>query len=224
MKLLKTINRYYCPVCDKNFRNFKTFGLNLRPNAQCPGCGSLERHRLLLIALQKLSLLSNQRRKNLLHIAPEPCLALKLKQTFEYTSVDLDGARAMMQMDIMNLQFPDAHFDGIICNHVLEHVSDDRKALSELYRVLKPKGWASIQVPIDRDTTDEDHSVVDPSERERRFGQHDHVRSYGLDFQQRLEDVGFSVVVFPKEKLLNKEMLNKISAECEEGVWMSFKN
>jgi ubiquinone/menaquinone biosynthesis C-methylase UbiE len=129
----------------------------------------------------------------------------------------------MIQMDVTRLDFPDESFDAIVCNHVLEHVPDDRKALAEFYRVLKKGGWASIQVPIEGEDTQENLSVSDPLERARLFGQSDHVRKYGRDFLFKLEDAGFSVEVVPKQRLLDSHTLNRISVACEDSVWISRK-
>jgi SAM-dependent methyltransferase len=170
-----------------------------------------------------MGLISGMAGKRLLHVAPESCLSRKLQRIYEYISVDLDGSRALMQMDITGLTFPNEYFDAIVCNHVLEHIPDDHAALSEMYRVLKPGGWASIQVPLAGETTVEDLSVSDPLKREQRFGQHDHVRSYGKDFMQRLQSAGFSVTVLPKEMLVDREMLLRIAVECEDQVWISTK-
>lgn len=219
----QTANRLFCPICNKEYRCFLPFGAPLRQNALCPGCKSLERHRLLWIALNN-GFISGSLRKRLLHVAPEKCLSLKLLKYFDYVSIDLDGSLALIQMDLTELRFPDEHFDAIVCNHVLEHIPDDGKALSELYRVLKPGGWACIQVPIDRESTDEDITITCSKEKARRFGQHDHVRSYGKDFINRLEYTGFKVSIISKEVLLDQEMLHKISVECEESVWISMKN
>ena len=101
----------------------------------------------------------------------------------------------MVEMDITDIQYPDDSFDAIYCSHVLEHVPDDAKAMSELYRVLKPGGWAILAVPIRGDTTFEDPTTTEPEERERLFGQSDHVRYYGKDFKDRLEAAGFEVKV-----------------------------
>ncbi|GAB4486982.1 MAG: class I SAM-dependent methyltransferase [Thermodesulfovibrionales bacterium] len=221
--LLYAGDRFYCPICDRGYRKFVPFGIVPRPAALCPVCNSLERHRLLWTALRKTSLLAGGPGMRLLHVSPEPCLSAKLRALFEYVSVDLSPARAMMQMDIIHLDFPDSYFDAIVCNHVLEHVPDDAKGLSELYRVLKEGGWASIQVPMHGDLTMEDPLVTDPAERERRFGQADHVRSYGRDFLHRLEAAGFAVDIFRKQDLLNEEMLRRISVECEDEVWISRK-
>lgn len=132
----------------------------------------------------------------MLHFAPD-ALERKLRTSpnLTYISTDLDSPEAMIHMDITDIPFNDHTFDVILCSHVLEHVPNDRKAMSELYRILKPGGWAILLVPIDfdRDTTFEDPSVVDPKEREHLFGQHDHVRRYGRDYLTRLEQAGFIV-------------------------------
>jgi SAM-dependent methyltransferase len=216
-------NRFYCPICDKGYRKFISFGVVPRSNALCPGCNSLERHRFLWMALERMSLLSHSPKKRLLHVAPEVCLESKFREIFEYVAIDLDASRASMQMSITELRFPDSYFDAIICNHVLEHVPDDAKGLSELYRVLKKDGWAIIQVPMKGDVTIEDPLVKDPAERLRRFGQSDHVRIYGRDFLHRLEDAGFMVDVLKKQALLDEATLRRISVECEDEVWISRK-
>lgn len=210
---------FYCPVCEKNYRKFYKCGINPRPNALCPGCGSLERHRLLWVALCNLrdkDLIKQEAR--LLHVAPEPCLAEKFKREYDYFSIDLDGKKAMMAMDITALTFENESFDAIICNHVLEHIPDDRKAMKELYRVLKPGGWASIQVPVKGDVTQEDLSVTDPKERMRLYGQEDHVRHYGRDFYDRLNEAGFGVLVIPKTDLFAPDELDRASVACEDEV------
>ncbi len=104
----------------------------------------------------------------------------------------------MVRMDITDIQFPENSFDAIICNHVLEHVIDDYKAMTELHRVLKPGGWAILQVPISLslDKTYEDFSITTARGREEAFGQDDHVRIYAKDYASRLEQAGFKVNVF----------------------------
>lgn len=216
--------RFYCPICCREYKSFRPYGVQIRLNAQCPGCGSLERHRLLWVALEKKSLLPENTSMRMLHVAPEACLATSFKNLYEYISIDLNSPIAMMQMDITCLEFPDEYFDAIVCNHVLEHVPDDNKALSELYRVLKIGGWASIQVPIERETTYEENNITDPIERELKFGQHDHIRAYGIDFIDRLEQVGFSVNILPMEDLLDKDLRHRISVDCEKSVWISTKS
>lgn len=153
-----------------------------------------------------------------MHVAPETCLADKFKKEYDYLSIDLDGEKAMMAMDITALTFEDESFNAIVCNHVLEHIPDDRKAMKELFRVLKPGGWASIQVPIKGDVTQEDLSVTDPKERLRLYGQEDHVRYYGRDFADRLKAAGFEVLLIPKSDLLKPDELDRISVDLENEV------
>lgn len=211
-------SRFYCPVCEKSFRKFYEFGAKPRPNAMCPGCGSLERHRLLWVAfcnLQDKGLI--QRGGRLLHVAPEPCLTEKFRQKYDYLSIDLDGERAMMAMDITAMTFEDESFDAIVCNHVLEHIPDDKKAMKELYRVLKPRGWASIQVPIKGDITQEDLAITDAKERLRLYGQEDHVRYYGRDFTNRLKKAGFNVVRLSKTDLFDSAAEEKRASVVVEN-------
>jgi len=159
----------------------------------------------------------------MLHVAPEPCLAQKFKREYDYISVDLDGEKAMMAMDVTALTFSDESFDAIVCNHVLEHIPDDRRAIREFYRVLKSGGWASIQVPIRGEVTQEDLSVTDPKERLRLYGQEDHVRYYGRDFCDRLKGAGFDVYEIKKESLLADNALQRLSVDVELGVVLVMK-
>ena len=132
-----------------------------------------------------------------LHFAPEHIFdrAFKSLDNLDYMTADLDPNRAMIEMDITNITYEDNSFDVILCSHVLEHVMDDKKAMSELFRVLSPGGWAILQAPVLREKTYEDPAIVTPEERERLFGQRDHVRIYGLDYRDRLESAGFNVKV-----------------------------
>ncbi len=189
-------DRAFCPCCGGSFRSFISGGPNLRPNACCPRCGSLERHRLLWLYLQQKTNLFRDKLR-VLHFAPEKIFqdALRTLPNLDYVSADLYSPLAMVKMDITDITFPDDSFDVILCSHVLEHIPDDRKAMAELYRVLKPGGWAILQVPIDPklDTTYEDPSIVTPEERKRHFGQDDHVRWYGRDYGDRLKQAGFNL-------------------------------
>lgn len=159
-------------------------------------------------------------RLKLLHFAPEPIFsrALRKMSNLDYVTADLDPRRAQFQMDICNIQFPDESFDAILCVHVLEHVPDDRQALREMQRVLKRGGWALILSPMARDgrLTDEDPSVVDPRVRQRRFGQHDHVRLYGSDFTARLAEAGFEVERLKQEDLLTPMQISQYALGDEE--------
>lgn len=210
-------NNVRCPVCGGSFVRFLPMGVVQREGALCPGCGSLERHRLLWLAFGKLGVL--EKGGSMLHVAPEAAIAKKLSRAFEYISVDLDGDNAMMAMDIRDLRFPDGRFDLVVCNHVLEHVKEDRKAIAELFRVLKPGGYGSIQVPMKGEETEEDDSVTDPREREKLYGLSEHVRWYGrTDFKRRLAQAGFEVMEIPKQDLASPADLERLSVACEESV------
>jgi SAM-dependent methyltransferase len=201
LSLLYRGNRVECPCCGGTFRKFmptiKPVGPN-RSNERCPSCGARDRNRhLWLYLVNKTNLLADPLR--VLHFAPERVLEKKLKPlpNLDYVSTDLERQRADVKADITDLPFPDDSFDVILCSHVLEHVVEDRKGMRELYRVLKPGGWALVLVPIDsrRDETFEDPTILAPRDRERAFGQADHVRIYGGDFKARLEEAGFTVRV-----------------------------
>jgi SAM-dependent methyltransferase len=181
-----------CPCCGRTFRRFAPF--KGRPNEQCPGCGSLARHRALFLFLRD-ELRLEARAGRILHFAPEPALQRWLARLpgAEYVSADLDSPRADMRIDVTDIPFADASFDVVLCGHVLEHVPDDRRAIAELHRVLAAGGDAIVQVPIRGDVTFEAPDVVDPAERARVFGQFDHVRVPGRDYVERLRDAGFAV-------------------------------
>ncbi len=189
-------NKMRCPVCGKHFRRFMPYGYGeAKENRLCPGCLSLERHRLLWLFLkQKTDFFSAPLR--VLHFAPEQPFLKRFKalKNLEYITADLDSPIADKKLDVTAMDLPDNSFDVILCNHVLEHVNDIDKAFSEILRVLKPGGWAILMVPInpDGDTLD-DPSVTDSKERERLFGQYDHVRYFGRDYAKILENAGFEV-------------------------------
>jgi len=187
-------NRVYCPVCEQSARRFAPH--RGRSHARCVNCGSLERHRVLWLWLRERI----PPKARVLHVAPEPGLSERLKaMPIDYLSVDIDSPFAMKRCDITDIPEPDASFDVLICNHVLEHIPDDRRAMAELRRVLKPGGLAVLQHPIhDRPDTLEDPSVVAPDDRLRVFGQEDHVRIYGWDMLDRLRSAGFTRVDTPE--------------------------
>jgi predicted SAM-dependent methyltransferase len=124
----------------------------------------------------------------------------------------------MIAMDITAIPFPENSFDAIVCNHVLEHVPQDRLALSELFRIMKPGGWGSIQVPMEGESTKEDASIADPVQRARLFGQSDHVRCYGFDYLERLKETGFIVLFLQKSDLLDHGEEQRVSVEVEHEV------
>lgn len=194
----------YCPVCDSWTRLFLSYGpwSRRRKGVVCPVCFSHERHRLAWVFITTTTDLVCGLPKKLLHFAPEPEFERKLKRIprLEYLSADLLNTHVIEKMDICGINRPDDSFDIILCSHVLEHVSDDRKAISELFRVLKPGGWALLQVPVSGEVSVEDASITEPADRERLFGQIDHVRRYGLDIKDRLKAAGFQVdVIYGKD-------------------------
>ncbi|MBN2377773.1 MAG: methyltransferase domain-containing protein [Sedimentisphaerales bacterium] len=197
--------RFYCPCCGGHFRKLFTYGRRHRENAQCPYCRSLERHRFLWYFLKNSTDFFVVHYK-FLHFAPEQYLQNKFRNmpNLKYISADLKSDIAMVKTDITNLSFENNDFDAILCSHVLEHVPDDYSAINELYRVLRPNGWAIVQVPVDDELNEtfEDPDIKNPEERERLFGQYDHVRYYGLDIKERLSKAGFAVEVFSAEDLL----------------------
>lgn len=135
----------------------------------------------------------------LLHIAPEPPLMKHFRESYgsskDYITADLESPLADQHFDVQDIPLPSDSIDVIICNHLLEHVENDRLAMQELHRVMKPGGWGIFLVPEDREreTTFEDDSIVDAKERTRLFGQYDHRRIYGRDYDDRLREAGFEV-------------------------------
>jgi SAM-dependent methyltransferase len=209
----------YCPVCESRLRRFLPAGVIERSDARCPVCSSRERHRLVWAFFREGTPLFDGSPKRMLHIAPEACLEPKFRRIpgLNYLTADLLDPGAMVMMDITDIQYPDNSFDVIYCSHVLEHVPDDRKAMRELHRVLAPDGWAVLQVPITAGRTFEDPSVVDPAERERLFGQHDHVRVYGTDYKERLKEAGFRVLCFSAADVVGRENVRRMGiCESEE--------
>lgn len=184
-----------CPVCGNSYRRFLAYGrLRSRPNALCPGCLSLERHRLIWLYLQNRTDFFN-RPMDVLHIAPEQCFIGPFTQRHgeRYITADLESPWARVKMDIHQMPFADKTFDAVLCNHVLEHVTDDVQAMREINRVLKPGGWAVLQIPFFQpvpEKTFSDDSIIDARERERVFGQADHVRRYGTDYPDRIRASG----------------------------------
>lgn len=190
-------NRFTDPIDGKSYRKFLPYGYGKqRENALSPGTLSLERHRQMWLYLQNETDFFTKNYK-VLHIAPEQEFLRKFKKqkNLDYTSADLFSPIVDVKADILDLPFDDNSFDILICNHVLEHIIDDNKAMSELYRVMRPNGWGIVQVPMKNslEKTYEDFSITDPKERQQHFGQYDHVRWYGMDYFDRLKKVGFEV-------------------------------
>jgi len=190
-------DRVECPICGGRFRKFLPYGYKaVREGALCPGCMSLERHRLIWIYLHNETNFFESRPR-LLHIAPERCFVKRFEQMLgdNYITADLKSRLAKVKMNIEDIPLESGSVDVIFCNHVLEHVGDDRKAMAEIYRVMKPGGWGIMLVPLndERETTYEDPAITTPKERERAFGQYDHLREYGADYPERLSQAGFAV-------------------------------
>jgi len=154
-------------------------------------------------------------------VAPERFLASRFTRVpnLEYVSADLSSPLAMIQLDITDIPFPDDSFGAIYCSHVLEHVPDDRSALAELYRVLRPGGWAVLQVPIMGAVTFEDPSVTDPEERTRVFGQWDHVRRCGLDYVERMRDAGFAAEVVPATRVVDERRCERMGIQPDRLIF-----
>ena len=197
IKLYFKGNKFTDPIDGSSYRKFLPYGYqNLRQNALCPGTLSLERHRLLWLYLVRETEFLDKP-LTVLHVAPEQVFYKKFKsfKNWNYTTTDLHSPLADVKADICHLPFKDHTYDLVLCNHVLEHIPNDRKAMKELYRVLKKGGTLIAQVPLEetRANTFEDDSIVDYKERTKVFGQYDHVRVYGRDYYDRLVQVGFRV-------------------------------
>lgn len=205
--------RFTDPIDEKSFRYFLPYGYQkIRHNVLSPSTLSLERHRLMWLFLQQKTDFFTSPKK-VLHIAPEQCFInlFKNQQNLDYLTADLYSPLADVKADILALPFDDNSFDVVICNHVLEHIVDDQKAMSELFRVMKEGGFGIFQVPQDlsREKTYEDFSITNPKERAIHFGQYDHVRIYGQDYFNRLEKVGFKVEPVNMSKKLTKELISR---------------
>ena len=215
-----------CPLCGKTAKEFKPFGHGARrtPNRQCP-CGSLERHRAMWLYFRdRTDLLTAPLR--LLHVAPEVILERRLHPlpNLGYLSADLDSPTAMVKMDLTAIDLPDNSFDVIYASHVLEHIPDDVKAMSELFRVLRPGGWAILQVPMWGPTTREEH-IEDDEERSKAYGQPDHVRMYGNDgvYGDRLRSVGFDVHVEKFVESLGDDLIERYRLQRGEYIYRCSK-
>lgn len=203
-----------CPLCGCQRRKFLPYGyVTSRENALCPNCLSLERHRLLWLWLLRESDIGRgaMALPKMLHIAPEVALMRKFKKMYareaeRYVTADLESPLADMHFDVQQIPLEDESFDAIICNHIMEHVEDDRKALKELYRIMRRGGWGVILSPVEleREKTFEDDTITDRAERTRIFGQYDHRRIYGRDYAERLREAGFEVYDIDYKNELSK--------------------
>ena len=197
LKIYLKGDRYTDPIDGSSFRKFLPYGYkNQRENVLSPSTLSLERHRLLWLYLKNETDFFSKQQK-VLHFAPEQAFYKRFRKlsNLDYTTTDLNSPLADVKADICDLPFKDESFDFILCNHVLEHIPDDKKAMEELYRILRPGGTAILQIPqeLDRAETFQDDSITDPKERAKIFGQYDHVRVYGRDYFNKLRNIGFKV-------------------------------
>ena len=201
------------PIDGKSFKSFLSYGYETqRENVLSPSTLSLERHRLLWLYLQNETDFFSAKRK-VLHFAPEQCFLKRFRklENLDYTTTDLLSPIADVKADICDLPFDDNSYDIILCNHVLEHIPNDTKAMQELYRVMKPNGIGIFQIPQDlsRETTFEDNTITDKKERAKIFGQYDHVRIYGKDYFEKLRSIGFKVKEVDYTTQFSEEAINK---------------
>jgi len=230
-------SKYTDPIDGKSFRKFLPYGYGTqRPNVLSPSTLSLERHRLLWLYLQnetdffkpvRKSQDSGSSKLKVLHMAPEQCFLKRFKKLkhIDLVTADLYSPIVDIKADILDLPFNNNSFDIIFCNHVLEHIEDDQKAMQELYRVLKPGGMGIFQIPQDytRETTYEDFSITAPEERAKHFGQYDHVRVYGSDYFDRLRAVEFTVNEVNYSKKLSEQEMDKYRLMKNEILPVCFK-
>lgn len=211
LRRLRGISYYgksrFCPICGKSSRKFLPKGREQRQDATCPHCSGVERHRFAYLYMERRTDLFDGRPKQVLHVAPLRCLESKLIERLgdNYLTADLLRSRAMVEMDVTDIQYPDEFFDAILCIHVFHQIEDDKKAMQEVFRVLKNDGWAILLVPISVEKTIEDFSIVDPYERLTTFGEIDHVRRYGPDYVDRLREVGFDVNITKVSDLVSHD-------------------
>ena len=220
-------NRFTDPIDGKSFRTFLPYGYgHQRNNVLSPSTLSLERHRLLWLYLQNETDFFTKELK-VLHFAPEQAFYKRFRKqkNLQYTTTDLESPLADVKADICNLPFEDNSFDFILCNHVLEHIQNDKKAMQELYRILKPGGIGIFQIPQDlnREFTFEDNSIVDKAERARIFGQYDHVRVYGRDYFDKLRAIGFKVDEVDYTKKLSANLIEKYCLAPGEIIPVCYK-
>jgi len=223
-------NKYTDPIDGKSFRKFLPYGYeDIRENVLAPGTLSLERHRIFWLYLKnETAFFNNDKRRKLLHFAPEQAFYKRFKKmkNLDYVTTDLNSPLADVKADICNLPFKDNEFDYIFCNHVLEHIPNDSKAMQELYRVLAPGGIGIFQIPQDlsRKITFEDDGITNPKERAKIFGQYDHVRVYGRDYFDKLRSIGFEVLEVDYTKTLSEIEIDKYRLAKGEIIPVCRKN
>ena len=216
-------NKIICPLCGFRAKSFLPGGLHTkRKNAKCPRCGCVERHRILWRFFINKNIVLNEVNKSLLHFAPEPALEKRLKAILpKYKTSDFGTNYSDYSFDLTKINCPDNQWDYLICFHVLEHVCDDREAMREMYRVLRPGGTAFIQAPIwpsESHQTFENSNILDPRDRQITFGQDDHLRIYGLDIIDRLEESGFAVEIVRFSDFFHESEINLFALTNTSGI------
>lgn len=222
-------NKVECPVCKKSFRKFLSYGSAVahRENVLCPYDLTLERHRLMWLYLKNKSDFFTKPNLKVMHIAPEQCFhkIFKHQKNLDYTTGDLVSPIADLHFDLHQIPLEDNQYEIIFCNHVMEHVTDDLKCMQELHRIMKPGGWGIFQVPIDtnRTSTYEDWSITTPEEREKHFWQYDHVRLYGTNYPNRLEEAGFTLETVDYGKEISPELFDRYRLPKGEMLYIVHK-
>ena len=222
-------DKFTDPIDGKSFRKFLPYGYGKqRENALSPSTLSLERHRLMWLFLKdETDFFTSKEKLKVLHIAPEQCFLdiFRKQKNLDYTTSDLESPIADVKADICDLPFADNSYDVIFCNHVLEHIPDDTKAMQELYRVLTPNGIGIFQIPqdINREKTFEDNSITDKKERAKIFGQYDHVRIYGRDYFDKLRTIGFTVNEIDYTKKITPELVKRYALMKGEILPVCYK-
>lgn len=228
--LLYRGNKVECPVCEKSFSKFLSYGSEVahRENVLCPYDLTLERHRLMWLYLKDESNFFTAPKLDVLHIAPEQCFIHKFKKqvNLNYLTGDLVSPIADIHFDLHSIPLEDNRFDVLFCNHVMEHVNDPLQCMKEIYRVMKPGGWAIMQVPQDmnREATYEDASIVTPEDREKHYWQKDHVRLFGRDYPRWLEKVGFKVEEFDLKKHYDSAKIERFRLMKDEVLYIFKKD
>ncbi len=243
LRILNYGNRFFCNCCNSRVRNFRSGGINnpvfdeikiigggYHKYDYCPVCKSSYRTRIVKLYLDYADVFNKNIR--VLHIAPESQIAhiFSKKPNIEYVPGDIDPElysyyTKAIYVDITSMRFNSDYFDLLICNHVLEHIPDDRLAIREIYRVLKRGGHAILQVPISYGlkTTIEDTEITSHEERLKKFGHKDHVRIYGPDYLSRLENGGFSTEVFNPFDIYSANKISELALDKDERVFIARK-
>ena len=220
-RLLAVGDRVHCPVCGWSGVGFAASHKPRRMNRICPSCASSERDRALELWLDRRPVRPGAK---VLEVAPLGLLAPTARRLgYDHGSMDLSSPRADVLADLCALPFPDASFDVVVCFHVLEHVPDDLDAVAQIARVLHPGGQAVISVPWRSDlaVTEQDPSAS-PEERQRRFGQRDHVRNYGRDTTERFRAGGLAVEERPWHALFTEDQFRRHALDGDDDrFWIA---